>query len=301
MAIGSTVVCMSAINAELGLTFNTANSNLAGGSTPTFASRFGTAGRFGIINQSSPHSMSEFRNYNAMCRTCLKTFITPYVVCSFNPSSDPSIACDLSGNGTRAEVGGFVSYSSNAWKIFQNSSSGLLKFLYNTPSANLLFNFTGEMSIDAWIYVTSADYNMIVTKQPSQGAAPNYPGNFEFRTEPSGRLNFLYQIRGGGTNYGLSYTTSTGLISLNTWYHVGVVTNGFLADRIFINGNYQGTTNINTSGCFGATNGENTSIGWRQDGYFFNGCIGQIAFYDKKMPDSTFTSNFNSQRSRFGV
>ncbi len=300
MAIGATTVCMSGINGELGLATNTANSRIAGSSTPTFASQFGTAGRFGIINQTAPHSLSEFRNYNAMCRTCLKTFISPYVCCSFNPSFDSSIACDLSGNGTRAEVGAFVSYSSNAWRIFQNSTSGLVKFFHNTPSANLLLSFTGEMSIDAWIYPTVSEYNMIVTKQPSQGATSNYPGNYEFRTEPDGRLNFLYQIQGGGTNFSLSYSNDRH-VCLNRWTHVGVVTNGFHADQIYVNGNAVTTFNISTSGCFGATNGETVSIGWRQDGYFFNGCIGQIAFYDKKMPAGTFTSNFNSQRSRFGI
>jgi hypothetical protein len=66
MAIpGSGAISMSMFNTELGRTSNTANSSLAGGSTPAVGSLFWLANQSGSLNQTSPHAMSEWYGYSA--------------------------------------------------------------------------------------------------------------------------------------------------------------------------------------------------------------------------------------------
>ena len=55
-------ISISDINTELGRTSNTANSNLAGGTTPQSGSLF-KLGEAGGINQTAPHAMSEWYGY----------------------------------------------------------------------------------------------------------------------------------------------------------------------------------------------------------------------------------------------
>lgn len=66
MAIpGSGAISMSMFNTELGRASNTANSSLAGGSTPAVGSLFWLANQSGSLNQTAPHAMSEWYGYTA--------------------------------------------------------------------------------------------------------------------------------------------------------------------------------------------------------------------------------------------
>ena len=56
-------ISMSMINTVLGRTSNTANSLLAGGSTPTVGSLFYIGAQLGSLNQTAPHSISEWYGY----------------------------------------------------------------------------------------------------------------------------------------------------------------------------------------------------------------------------------------------
>jgi hypothetical protein len=56
-------ISMSNINTELGRASNTANTSLAGGSTPTATSLFGIGGASGSLNQTAPHAISEWYSY----------------------------------------------------------------------------------------------------------------------------------------------------------------------------------------------------------------------------------------------
>ena len=55
-------LAMSAINVELGRSATTADTSLAGGSTPTAGSLFGLANS--TVNKVAPHSISEFYGYS---------------------------------------------------------------------------------------------------------------------------------------------------------------------------------------------------------------------------------------------
>ncbi len=56
-------ISMSMINTVLSRTSNTANSQLAGGSTPTVGSLFYIGNQSGSINQTAPHAISEWYGY----------------------------------------------------------------------------------------------------------------------------------------------------------------------------------------------------------------------------------------------
>jgi len=64
-------ISMSQFNTILGRSSNTANTQLAGSSTPTATSLFGLANLSGSVppNQAAPHQMSEFYSYNANLTT----------------------------------------------------------------------------------------------------------------------------------------------------------------------------------------------------------------------------------------
>lgn len=58
-------ISISMFNEELSRTGTTANSELAGAATPTVGSLVYIAGQLGSLDQSAPHSFSEWYNYTA--------------------------------------------------------------------------------------------------------------------------------------------------------------------------------------------------------------------------------------------
>lgn len=68
---------ISAFNTELGRTSTTANSALAGASTPAVGSLVYIAGQQGTLNQAAPHSFSEWYGYTAGGTTTTTTTVAP--------------------------------------------------------------------------------------------------------------------------------------------------------------------------------------------------------------------------------
>lgn len=60
-------ISMGDINVELGRSRTTANTSLAGGSTPTAGSLFGLANN--TVNKTAPHAISEFYGYSNITYT----------------------------------------------------------------------------------------------------------------------------------------------------------------------------------------------------------------------------------------
>lgn len=92
MAIpGSGPISMSMFNVELGRVSNTSNSSLAGGSTPAVGSLFYLANQSGSLNQTPPHSMSEWYGYS-ITTTTTTTSGCNYIYLGYN-ASDDGLAC----------------------------------------------------------------------------------------------------------------------------------------------------------------------------------------------------------------
>lgn len=73
---------VSQINAELGRISSTANSNLAGGTTPQTGSLF-KLGQAGGVNQTAPHALSEWYSYGLGLSDCLFTRTGQYTTNSY--------------------------------------------------------------------------------------------------------------------------------------------------------------------------------------------------------------------------
>jgi len=95
MAIpGSGAISMSMFNTELGRTSNTANSSLAGGTTPAVGSLFWLANQSGSLNQTAPHAMSEWYNYS----TGVIVYITLCDYASADSSGGVTVSAAASAN-----------------------------------------------------------------------------------------------------------------------------------------------------------------------------------------------------------
>ena len=80
-------ISMSMFNVELGRAANTSNSSLAGGTTPAVGSLFYLANQSGSLNQTAPHSMSEWYGYATTTTTTTSGCIfTPFL--GYDASSD---------------------------------------------------------------------------------------------------------------------------------------------------------------------------------------------------------------------
>jgi hypothetical protein len=112
---------MSQINTELGRTSNTANTQLANGSTPASPSLFWLANQSGSINQTAPHSISEFYSYSAG--------YTVRVYASTNASLSPPTAVEIS---YRINGGSWITTTTT---ISSNPNSPSLIFTFSVAGA----------------------------------------------------------------------------------------------------------------------------------------------------------------------
>lgn len=105
-------ISMSMFNTELGRTSNTANSSLAGGSTPAVGSQFWLANQSGSLNQTAPHAMSEWRGYAAVPSPLVYyNFLSNY---SWSGTGTTAINLGTGGNTYDAAISGSPSWSSNS-------------------------------------------------------------------------------------------------------------------------------------------------------------------------------------------
>jgi len=129
-------ISMGDINVELGRTRTTANTSLAGGSTPVGTSLFGLA--TSSVNKTAPHAISEFHGYN-----------------HWNGKIQFINASDVYGN----PVGAVVAHSTVCSNY--NYSSFNLELVYNLTEsdANKLINGTtgSELDFNSWNVSGSAD------------------------------------------------------------------------------------------------------------------------------------------------
>lgn len=124
MAIpGSGALRISDINTELCRTSTTANSSLAGGSTPNYTSLFGLGYQYGSLNQTAPHSMSEFYNYCSIIRNGL-VFAFDAGNCISYPGSG-TVWKDFNGSTICSTTTGTIPYT---------SAGGQSYFSYNASS-----------------------------------------------------------------------------------------------------------------------------------------------------------------------
>jgi len=130
----------------------------------------------------------------------------------------------------------------------------------NSPGLNI----TGSLTLETWIYPTSAD----IVDEIVQKADVDYPG-YQLRTDVGG-MNFLI----GSTNS--LDGTGFGPIGLNAWHHLAGVYDGS-SIRCYIDGNL--VANKATSVVL-ASNTRSLKIGARNDGLNFRGKIEEVRVWN---------------------
>ena len=166
---------------------------------------------------------------------------------------------------------------------------------YGIISYNSVWNYNNNITLEAWVMVTSSTSHYQGIFGPFAQAPTAYTG-FNFSVN-SGTGKFAFLV--GGTNSSAYYVQQNTQYSLNTWYHlVGVINNG--TSRLYVNGILQNdSTSMSVASAIGPF-----MMGKFYDGindYYFGGRIANGKFYNRVLSDAEISQNFNAQRARFGL
>jgi len=177
--------------------------------------------------------------------------------------------------------------SSNSNKVSNYSMSfdGSSEYIDCGTSSGL--EITGDVSISAWVYITTSGFQGIVAKRDSGGT------NYQLYTDssPTPKLRFFD---------GSAATSSTGTVSLNAWHHVAItVDSGVDYGSIFyIDGVPSGTAKFTIT-----SNDAALIIGALNTGSygsFFNGKIDHVAIFDYALSSSQITSLYGNSTDGVG-
>ncbi len=203
----------------------------------------------------------------------------PYLVgwWTFDEGSG-TVAKDSSGKGKEATLVGGPTWTKG--KV----GSGALSFdavddIVEVPEVPA-FDLSEALTITAWIKVnTFSTHYFILDKSPSGTAPDNYPGNYEFRTEPAGFLEFGHQWS-QGTDY--TFYKSTTNVTAGRWTHVAVTVVKGGQIKFYVDGAPAGEATQTTN--WPVLNDEPLRIGGRKDKYsFYNGCIDDVRLYNRAL------------------
>jgi hypothetical protein len=156
-------------------------------------------------------------------------------------------------------------------------------------------NTSTVISIFVWVYMT--DNGVIVSELGQTTINTSWHDSQIERV--AGTVRF--SVWSNGTGFASSITTST-----NTWYYIGFTYDGSTLTG-YVNGAsagsaaYTRTTPFNGSGLglhYGLAAIDGTSLG---DGTYANCRIGAFHVYNTAISTTQVLSNFNAQRSRYGV
>ena len=171
-------ISMSMINTELGRASNTANTSLAGGSTPAVGSLLFLGDFSGSINQTAPHQMSEWYSYTTTPITFnqryTRTGASPPVV-TFNLKSGSTNLANTSATITETDT------------IYENSAP---------MTASILISVAG-VSTNITLIVKNITAG---TTLSSQGPALFTTAGTGYTYQWTGNANTVYEITASAVN-----------------------------------------------------------------------------------------------------
>lgn len=154
----------------------------------------------------------------------------------------------------------------------------------NTSTLDFTTNFSGS----AWIKLSALALGVILfrsTSSPFQG--------YTFEVTSAGKLRVV--INGGAG--GLGITTSSTVLSTNTWYHAAFTKASGAAPKIYVNGSETAYDNSDSTNPTANTSdfrigGTGLISGWT--GRQFNGKIDEASMWNTNLTDANITSIYNS-------
>ena len=199
---------------------------------------------------------------------------------AFDESSG-TVARDSSGKGHNGNLQGDPEWVAGKVGAGALGFDGVNDIVEVPEDASL--DLGNALTITAWVKVTNfSTYYFILDKSPSGTAPSNYPGNYEFRTNPTGFLQFGHQTS-QGTDF-IFYDSSTKLTA-GRWTHVAVTVVKGGQVKFYVDGTPGGE--VAQSANFPVLNDEPIRIGGRKDGYsFFNGCLDDVRLYNRALTDA---------------
>jgi hypothetical protein len=184
-----------------------------------------------------------------------------------NSTANSGTGFTITANGSPTVVAFSPFNPSASWSAATYGGSGYFdgNTDYLTAASNAAYNFSGDFTIEAWVYLLSfSQTNTIIDTRNG-----DVLGAYIFNVTTSQKLDFLF------ASSGTTRITSTNNVSLNTWTHV-VVSRASGTLRLFINGNQEASTT--TSAAINALSFP--SIGGGRaggtdvvNGYYLNGYI----------------------------
>jgi hypothetical protein len=190
---------------------------------------------------------------------------------------------DLSGRGNNGTLTNGPTYSSsNGGSIVFNGTN------YATAPSGSSFQFTGDFSIEEWIYPTTISGIHVIFDTRSGGAPVT---GIAIYVSSSGNL-ILYN----GTT---AYITSSSTLSINNWYHCCISRIGSTT-RMYINSNSVGSTNtlptsLTDGNCIIAKTNEASSN-------YFIGRIPLVKVYKNRgLTASEIQQNYIATKGRYGL
>jgi hypothetical protein len=170
---------------------------------------------------------------------------------TFLDSSTNNFSITRTGNATQ---GSFSPYGSN-WSNWFNGAQDYL----TGPTTNSAFDFgSGDWTIETWAFPTSFSSQMAVLISLDNATGESYAIGLLINATGS------VQVYQHGGSYFINSTSSTGVVSLNTWSHIAAVRSGSNF-AIFVNG----TRVASVSGVSG-TQSANRTVNIGQDPYANN-------------------------------
>jgi hypothetical protein len=208
---------------------------------------------------------------------------------------------DLSGIGNTGTLTNGPTYSS--------ANSGFLSFdgtndFVSVPSG--IPQRTSQFTNEIWVYPTSLTggsngYSTLIRMYGSRVGGGG--GDFYFVLRSAGQVHC--EIRNvADTGYD-SYTTSTGIIQVNNWYHIVQVidrTNGNI--KFYVNGASRLDTSTSTFGIVTDSSIEIAQQGTNVSDAFarrLTGRVSNVKLYNRALTAAEIQQNFIATRSRFSV
>lgn len=177
----------------------------------------------------------------------------------------------------------------------QPCSPNTNSILFNGTSTNVstatgsALNFTNEVTLEAWIKATQWKVNNFEGSIICKHGWSSGEGGYVIRAGNNGQLSFNigYRDTFGVVQSWRTLLSPTGVMSLNTWYHVAGTYNGEQL-RVYINGNF--IDSLIAYGTIVASPNYNLKIGGLSDAQplnrYWSGYIDEVRVWNRALPQS---------------